>query len=73
VLDDVRRSHDTMMAAWQALPDDAWGRVGRAISGDRLMQEALWSRAREVEVHHVDLGMEYEPTDWPVGFVAGAL
>ncbi|HYL52328.1 MAG TPA: maleylpyruvate isomerase N-terminal domain-containing protein [Acidimicrobiia bacterium] len=70
---DVWRSHDAMMEAWRALPDDAWERVGRAISGDRSMREVLWSRVREIELHHVDLDMGYEPTDWPVGFVAGAL
>jgi maleylpyruvate isomerase len=73
VLCDVRCSHEAMMDAWQALPEDAWDRVGRAISGDRSMREALWSRAREVEVHQVDLAMGYEPNDWSVGFVTGAL
>jgi maleylpyruvate isomerase len=73
VLRDVRCAHDAMMEAWHTLPRDAWARVGRAISGERSMREALWARAREVEVHHVDLAMGYEPTDWPVGFVAGAL
>jgi maleylpyruvate isomerase len=73
VVRDVRRAHDAMMEAWQALPDDAWPRVGRVISGERTMREALWARVREVEVHHLDLAMGYEPTDWPVGFVSGAL
>jgi maleylpyruvate isomerase len=73
VVRDVRRSHDAMMEAWRALPDDAWARVGRAISGERTMREALWARVREVEVHHVDLAMGYEATDWPVAFVTGAL
>jgi maleylpyruvate isomerase len=73
VLRDVRCSHEAMMEAWQALPEGAWDHVGRAISGDRSMREALWSRVREVEVHHVDLAMGYEPTDWSVGFVTGAL
>jgi maleylpyruvate isomerase len=27
-------------------------------------------RLREVEVHHVDLGLGYEPTDWPADYVA---
>jgi len=27
-------------------------------------------RLREVEVHHVDLGIGYEPADWPPGYVA---
>jgi maleylpyruvate isomerase len=26
-------------------------------------------RLREVEVHHVDLGLGYEPTDWPAEYV----
>ena len=73
VLCDVRCSHEAMMDAWQALPEDAWDRVGRAISGDRSMREALWSRAREVEVHHVDLGLGYSPTDWPPVYVEGEL
>jgi len=73
VLLDVRRSSDLMMKAWCALPGDAWQRPGRAISGERTMREMLWSRVREVEVHHIDLGLEYEPTDWPVPFVNHAL
>ncbi len=73
VLRDVRRSHDAMMEAWRALPETAWARVGRTISGEWSMREALWGRVREVEVHHVDLGMGYDPTDWPVAFVAAAL
>jgi maleylpyruvate isomerase len=70
---DVRRSSDLLMEAWHALPEDAWASKGRVISGERTMREALWARVREVEVHHVDLAMGYEPTDWPVGFVTGAL
>ena len=27
-------------------------------------------RLREVEIHHVDLGLGYEPTDWPAEYVA---
>jgi maleylpyruvate isomerase len=30
----------------------------------------VFSRWREVEVHHVDLGLGYEPTDWPAELVA---
>jgi len=73
VLADVRGSHDVMMEAWQALPGDAWERVGHAISADRTMREALWSRLREVELHHVYLAIGYEPSDWPVQFVTAGL
>ena len=31
------------------------------------------TRWREVEVHHVDLGLGYEATDWPDDYVAGEL
>jgi maleylpyruvate isomerase len=30
-------------------------------------------RLREVEVHHVDLGLGYEPSDWPAEYVAWEL
>jgi len=30
-------------------------------------------RLREVEVHHVDLGLGYEPSDWPEAYVAWEL
>ena len=73
LLSDVRRSHDRMMDAWSALPADGWNRVGRAISTDRTMRAALWSRMREVEIHHVDLAVGYDPADWPVPFVSAAL
>src|SRR5207247_5105750 len=69
---DLRGAHDRLVDAWNALPDDAWDRVGRAAVA-RTMREFLWARRREVEVHHVDLDLGYESSDWPVGFVAGAL
>jgi maleylpyruvate isomerase len=37
------------------------------------MRDFVWVRRREVEVHHVDLDVGYEASDWPVSFVAGAL
>ncbi len=27
-----------------------------------------WARLREVEVHHVDLGRDYTPEEWPDAF-----
>lgn len=30
-------------------------------------------RLREVEMHHVDLGMGYEPSDWPEAYIAWEL
>ncbi len=69
---DLRGAHERLVEAWNALPGDGWDRVGRA-AVSRTMREFLWARRREVEVHHVDLDLGYESSDWPVGFVAGAL
>ncbi len=55
------------------LPDDAWERVGSSLTGQRTQREWVWSRWREVEVHHVDLGLGYAPSEWPVRFVTRGL
>jgi maleylpyruvate isomerase len=69
---DLAGAHNRLVDAWNALPPEAWERVGRA-SAMRTMREFVWVRRREVEVHHVDLGLGYEASDWPVAFVRGAL
>jgi maleylpyruvate isomerase len=73
LLADLRRSCDALMEAWMQMPDDAWDRVGRSLTGQRTQRDWVWSRWREVEVHHVDLGLGYAPSEWPVGFVARGL
>ena len=65
LLADLRRSCDALMEAWMQLPDDAWERFGASLTGRRTQREWVWARWREVEVHHVDLGLGYAPTDWP--------
>jgi maleylpyruvate isomerase len=69
---DVRRASDRLAEVWSTLPADGWDRIGRA-SVERRMCELPWVRWREVEVHHLDLGLEYDTTDWPVQFVTRAL
>lgn len=56
--------------AWGSLPDGAW-RDGQGLAGaaTRSMPELVYRRWREVEVHHVDLGMGFGPPDWTPGFV----
>ena len=65
---------DTFDAAWATVPDEAWGRLTRGVGG-RLapLDDVLFSRWREVEVHHVDLGLGYRPRDWPEDYVAQEL
>jgi maleylpyruvate isomerase len=68
---DLRRASDNLAESWTQLTDDAWDRVGMA-ARERTMRELPWVRWREVEVHHVDLNVGYETSDWPVGFVNAA-
>jgi maleylpyruvate isomerase len=54
------------------LPATVWERPVRR-SGDGGTVPAgrlLYSRWREVEIHHVDLGLAYTPADWPAELVA---
>jgi maleylpyruvate isomerase len=73
LLADLRRSCDALMEAWHHVPDDAWDRPGRSLTGERSQRNWVWSRWREVEVHHVDLGLGYSPSEWPVTFVTRGL
>ncbi|HWE55201.1 MAG TPA: maleylpyruvate isomerase N-terminal domain-containing protein [Acidimicrobiales bacterium] len=59
-LEDVWRRHQD--AGWphrELLGNDHW-----------TITESPWRRLREVEMHHVDMGLGYEPSDWPAAYVA---
>lgn len=73
LLADLRRSCDALMEAWHQLPDNAWDRVGRSLTGERTQRGWVWSRWKEIEVHHVDLGLGYSASEWPVTFVSRGL
>lgn len=74
LVEDVRATSEAVDAAFASLPDDAWGRGARAVGGTLLTVEALpFSRWREVEIHHVDLGLGFGCQDWSDGFVAQEL
>jgi maleylpyruvate isomerase len=70
---DVRRASDHLMEVWSRLPAEAWNRSGDVIDGTRTIAHTVWSRWREVEIHHLDLDLGYAPADWPVAFVQRAL
>jgi maleylpyruvate isomerase len=72
--DDVRAGLAAVEAALAAMPADAWERETRGVDG--VVQPAslvAHRRIREVEIHHVDLGLGYEPANWPDEFVAQML
>lgn len=66
---DLRESADRLAEAAAAMPAANWSAVVRTISGrDRPAAEIVWSRLRELEVHHVDLDIGYTPAHWSAAF-----
>lgn len=74
IVNDVHSSAERLEAAFAHAPADAWGRDGLTVQGTAAPIRRLpFRRLREVEIHHVDLGLGYEVTDWPESFVAVTL
>src|SRR5215467_6634543 len=71
---DLRSSAVAFAAAAAAMPGDAWTAQVRMLHGPPFPAlGVLDRRLSEVEIHHVDLGADYSPADWPEDFVADAL
>jgi maleylpyruvate isomerase len=70
--DLVRRLGHTAQAlerVWERSMEAGWPHSG-LLAGDRFPTSGSpLRRLREVEVHHVDLGLGYEPEDWPDRYV----
>jgi maleylpyruvate isomerase len=65
-IEDIKASHERFADAGAAMPAQAWTTV---LPGTGQPAAAVpWSRLREVEVHHVDLGDRYTPGDWSDAF-----
>lgn len=67
----VRRSNAAVEQICQAVPDEAWERISIDARGvERTARFVVYSRWREVEIHHVDLGLDsYTPANWPDSLV----
>ena len=67
---DVLATSSAVDASIAEMPDAAWSHLTRGVDGDETTADhVVFSRWREVEVHHVDLGLGYEPTHWPPALV----
>jgi maleylpyruvate isomerase len=73
VIADARRAFGRLEAAYGRMAAADWERTVRPGVRDMTAAELVWSRLREVEVHHADLSLGYGPTAWPAEFVAGEL
>jgi maleylpyruvate isomerase len=65
-IEDVRAAHERFADAAAAMPAEAW--TFFLPSTGQSAAAVPWARLREVEVHHVDLGADYSPADWPDAF-----
>jgi maleylpyruvate isomerase len=74
LVDDVRATAGAVEAVAASVPDQAWERLTRSVDGGLIPARSVFlSRTREVEVHHVDLGLGYTPRNWPDDFVRAEL
>jgi maleylpyruvate isomerase len=70
---DLKTACARLESAWRDLNEDLWDREGVVVAGKRTMDELIFRRLREVEVHHVDLDVGYAPSDWPSAYIDGEL
>lgn len=70
LVEDVATSAATLEATWAQMTPPAWSRHGLNADGEIWPCAVMpWHRWREVELHHVDLGLGYAPADWPDAYV----
>lgn len=68
-LADLTAACERLAAAVAAMPAAAWAIEVRWTSGRQApAARVVWSRLREVEIHHVDLAVGYSAADWPEAF-----
>lgn len=70
---DVAESAERLEDVWARSVAAGWPHRDLMADDRWPTPESTWRRLREVEVHHVDLGLLYGPEDWPEGYVAWEL
>ena len=70
LIEDIRQSSAAVDEICLRMSPEAWARPTRSVTGAVTpATHVALSRWREVEVHHVDLGLGYTPADWPPDLV----
>ncbi len=67
--EDVHASAWALEEAWGRMTPQAWKGHGLARGRPWPCRELPFHRWREVEIHHVDLGLGYGPEDWSESYV----
>jgi maleylpyruvate isomerase len=71
--EDLSGATEALFELWRRMTPEAWDRPTRPLAGERPAWRSVWARWRETEIHHVDLGLDYIPGDWPTAFVSRML
>jgi maleylpyruvate isomerase len=72
--DDVTSADASVVTAFARMTAPTWGRTVHFLSGTFPASRCAWSRWREVEIHHVDLGLDtYTIDSWPDEFLSSHL
>lgn len=70
LVEDVRATSARCDAACAAVAPEVWDRPTIGITGAEAPASFMaFARWREVETHHVDLGLGHTPADWPTDLV----
>jgi maleylpyruvate isomerase len=67
--DEIVAAHGRFMDAVEGLTEAEWGGTWGDPDRVRPATDILSMRRTEVEVHHVDLGLDYTVAHWPEAFV----
>jgi maleylpyruvate isomerase len=66
---DLTAACERFAAEVEAMPAEAWTHTVQPTVGPEMhAAQVMWSRLREVEIHHVDIGAGYGPADWSEAF-----
>jgi len=69
--DEIYSTNISVVHAFARMTAPTWARQVRFPTGAYPASRCAWSRWREVEIHHVDLGLDvYTIESWPDEFVA---
>jgi maleylpyruvate isomerase len=65
---DAQSANARLFELWSDMQDEEW-RLPVGARGGESAWELVWSRWKEIAVHHVDLATAFGPADWDSGFV----
>jgi maleylpyruvate isomerase len=69
LLDDITSSAVRLQETWRRCEAEGWPNT-HLMAGDKFrINESPLRRLREVEIHHADLGLDYNAQDWPEDYV----